>query len=93
MTIEQVSEEEFPYHLLFKPPVSAPQETDELNLIEKCLKQLAAKELSGGPYVKDYLHDQKRRNCRPMINVNYFFLSTTIIFPVASSVMLPGNAS
>jgi hypothetical protein len=65
MTTEQVFEEKFPYHLLFKPPVSAPQETDELDLIEKCLKQLAAKELSGGPYVKDYLHDQKRRNCRP----------------------------
>jgi hypothetical protein len=28
-----------------------------------------------------------------LINVNYFFPSTTIIFPVASSVMLPGNAS
>jgi len=28
-----------------------------------------------------------------MINVNYFFPSTSIIFPVASSVMLPGNAS
>ena len=34
-------------------------------MIEKYLKQLAAKELLGKPYVRDYLHDQKRRNCRP----------------------------
>jgi integrase/recombinase XerD len=26
---------------------------------------LAAKELLGEAYVRDYLHDQKRRNCRP----------------------------
>jgi site-specific recombinase XerD len=33
-------------------------------MIEKYLKQLAAKELLGEAYVRDYLHDQKRRNCR-----------------------------
>jgi len=65
MATEQVSQEEFPYHWLFKPPESQPQGTDELNLVEKYLKQLAAKELFGQPYVKDYLHDQKRRHCRP----------------------------
>jgi integrase/recombinase XerD len=65
MAIEQVSEEEFPYHLLFKPSVSPLPEPNELNLIEKYLKQWAAKELLGEPYVRDYLHDQKRRNCRP----------------------------
>ncbi len=65
MAIEQVSEEEFPYQLLFKPLVSPLPEPDELNLIEKCLKQLAAKELLGEPYVRDYLQEQKRRNCRP----------------------------
>jgi integrase/recombinase XerD len=65
MAIEQVSEEEFPYHLLFKPSVSPLPEPNELSLIEKYLKQLAAKELLGEPYVRDYLHDQKRRNCRP----------------------------
>jgi integrase/recombinase XerD len=65
MTTEQVSEEQFPYQLLFKPLVSPLPEPDELNLIEKYLKQLAAKELLGEPYVRDYLHDQKRRNCRP----------------------------
>jgi site-specific recombinase XerD len=65
MAIEQVSEEEFPYQLLFKPLVSSPPETDEVNLIEKYLKQLAGKELLGESYVRDYVHDQKRRNCRP----------------------------
>ena len=65
MATEQVFEEEFDYHLLFKPLVSPPPEPDELNLIEKYLKQLAAKELLGEAYVRDYLHDQKRRNCRP----------------------------
>ena len=65
MATEQVPQEEFPYHLLFKPLVSSPPETDEVNLIEKYLKQLAGKELLGEAYVRDYLHDQKRRNCRP----------------------------
>ncbi len=65
MTIEQVSEEEFDYHLLFQPPENPTPEPDECNLIEKYLKQLAAKELLGEAYVRDYLHDQKRRNCRP----------------------------
>jgi integrase/recombinase XerD len=64
MTTPQVSEEEFDYHLLFKPSVSPLPATDEFNRIEKYLKQLAAKELLGEPYVRDYLHDQKRRNCR-----------------------------
>ena len=55
----------------FNPPESPPQDTDELNprlknpLIEKYLKQLVKKGLFGRPYVKDYLYDQKRRNCRP----------------------------
>ncbi len=65
MAMEQVPQEEFHYHQLFTPPESPSPGTDELNLIERCLKQLAAKELPGGPYVQDYLHDQKRRNCRP----------------------------
>ena len=47
MAIGQVSEEEFSYQLLFKPSVSPLPEPDELNLIKKCLKQLAAKELLG----------------------------------------------
>jgi site-specific recombinase XerD len=71
MTIGQVPEEKSQDHQLFNPPESPPQGTDELNLdlpsrqVEKCLKQLADKELLGEVYVKDYLYDQKRRNCRP----------------------------
>jgi integrase/recombinase XerD len=64
MATEQVPQEEFHYHQLFKAPESPPPETDELNPIDKYLRQLAAKELSGEPYVRDYLQDQKRRNCR-----------------------------
>jgi len=71
MTVEHVPQEKFPDRQPFNPPESPPQVTDGLNpslqnpLIEKCLKQLGEKELLGEPYVKDYLHDQKRRNCRP----------------------------
>ncbi len=71
MTIEHVPQEKFPDRQPFNPPGSPPQVTDGLHpslqnpLIEKCLKQLGEKELLGEPYVKDYLHDQKRRNCRP----------------------------
>ena len=65
MAIEQVPQEEFPYDLLFKPVVKSPPKPDEVKLIEKYLKQLAAKELLGETYVRDYLHDQKRRSCRP----------------------------
>jgi integrase/recombinase XerD len=64
MTTAQVSEEEFDYQLLFKPSETPLPEPDELSLIEKYLKQLSAKELPGEPYVRDYLHDQKRRHCR-----------------------------
>jgi hypothetical protein len=71
MTTEQVLQEKFPEHQLFNPPESLPKGTDRLSpsfpncQVEKCLKQLAEKELLGEPYVKDYLYDQKRRNCRP----------------------------
>jgi site-specific recombinase XerD len=55
----------------FNPPDNLSEGADGLNaslkncLIEKCLKRLGDQELLGGPYVKDYLYDQKRRNCRP----------------------------
>ena len=72
MAIEQVPQEKFQNRQPFQnPPESPPHVTDELNpspqndLIKKCLKQLGEKELLGGSYVKDYLSDQKRRNCRP----------------------------
>jgi integrase/recombinase XerD len=78
MATEQVSEEEFDYHLLFQPPGSPPPETSELNLIDQYLKQLAEKELPGGPYVQDYLQDQKRRNCRPSTMRGNF--ATLVVF-------------
>jgi len=78
MTTEQVSEEEFDYQLLFKPAENPPPTTPELNLIDQYLKQLAAKELPGGPHVQDYLHDQKRRNCRPSTMRGNF--ATLVIF-------------
>ena len=59
MATEQVFEEEFDYHLLFQPPENPPPEPGECNLVEKYLKQLAAKELLGEAYVRDYVHDRK----------------------------------
>ena len=78
MATEQVPEEEFPYQQLFKPSVSPLPAADEFNLIEKYLKQLAAKELLGEPHVRDYLQDQKRRNCRPSTIRSNF--STLVVF-------------
>src|SRR4030042_1449310 len=78
MAIEQVPQEKFPDRQPFNPPESPPQGTDRLNpslqncQVEKCLKQLGQKELLGEPYVKDYLYDQKRRNCRPNTIRNNF---------------------
>jgi len=70
MAIEQVPQEKFPDRQPFNPPGSPDQETDALTprknpLIEKWVMQLADKGLFGWSYVKDYLYDQKRRNCRP----------------------------
>ena len=53
------------------PPDNLSEGADGLNpglknsLMEKCLTQLGKNDLLGEPYVKDYLNDQKRRNCRP----------------------------
>ena len=71
MAIDKVPQEKVPDRLPFNPPKSAPQVTDALNpgpqasLIEKCVKQLVKKGLSGRLYVQDFLSEQKRRNCRP----------------------------
>jgi integrase/recombinase XerD len=84
MTIEQIPQEKSQDRQPFNPPESPPKGTDRLNpslqncQVDKCLKQLAEKELSGGPYVKDYLYDQKRRNCRPStIRCNF---TTLLVF-------------
>ena len=71
MTVAQVPQEKFHHRLPGNPPGSPPPVTGELNphplhcQIDKCIKQLDGKGLFGGPYVKDYLYDRKRRNCRP----------------------------
>ena len=78
MATEQVPEEECPYQLLFKPVVSPLPEPEESKLIEKYLKQLAGKELLGEPYVRDYLYDQKRRNCQA--NTMHSNCATLVVF-------------
>lgn len=71
MTIEQVPQEKSQYRRPFSESGSPHREMAGLNpslqslLIERCLKQLGEKVLLGEPYLKDYLYDQKRRNCRP----------------------------
>ena len=70
MAIEHVLQENFVDRQPFNPPENPDQETDALTprknpLIEKWVMQLADKGLFGRSYVKDYLYDQKRRNCRP----------------------------
>jgi len=77
MAMEQVPQEEFHYHQLFTPPESSPPGTDELSLIDRCLRQWGEKELPGGPYVQDYLHDQKRRNCR-LTTIRHNFMTLMI---------------
>ena len=77
MAIEHVLQENFVDLQPFNPPESPDQETDALisrknPLIEKWLGQLAEKGLFGRSYVKDYLYDQKRRNCRPNTIRNNF---------------------
>ncbi len=71
MTVEQVPQEKSPHRRPCIAPASPVRETGAVTtrlknpLIEKCLKQLVKKGLFGRPYVKDYLYDLKRRNCRP----------------------------
>ncbi len=84
MAIEQVSQEEFRDRQPFSPPESQPQVMEGLNpslqnyLIEKCLKQLVKKGLFGRPHVQGYLHNLKRRNCRPSTMRSNF--TTLVVF-------------
>jgi len=61
------------------------RETDVLTprpknpLIERCLKQLVKRGLFGRPYVKDFLYDLKRRNCRPNTLRSYFTTLTVFL--------------
>ena len=77
MTVEHIPQEKS-QHRPFSSSESPYRETDAVTsrlknpLIEKCLKQLVKKGLFGRPYVKDYLYDLKRRNCRPNTILSYF---------------------
>jgi integrase/recombinase XerD len=78
MTVEHVPQEKSQHRRPFSASESPYRETDAViprlknPLIEKCLKQLVKKGLFGRPYVKDYLYDLKRRNCRPNTILSYF---------------------
>jgi site-specific recombinase XerD len=85
MTVAQVPQEKFPDRQPFNPAKSPPQVMGELNpglqncLIEKWLKQWGEKGLFGGPYLKEYLDDRKRRNCRPSTLRGYFTTLTVFL--------------
>ena len=84
MTVEHVPQEKSQHRRPFSPSESPDRETDAVTprlknpLIEKCLKQLVKKGLFGRPYVKDYLYDLKRRNCRP--NTIRSYCTTLMVF-------------
>ena len=85
MAIEQVPQEKFHHRLPGNPPGSPLPVTGELNpnplhcQIDKCIKQLDGKGLFGGPYIKEYLDDRKRRNCRPNTLRGYFTTLTVFL--------------
>ena len=84
MASEYVSQGKIQDHRFFDPPDPSPRGSDALHprpkdpQIEKCLKQLVKKGLFGRPYVKDYLYDLKRRNCRP--NTLRSYMTTLMVF-------------
>jgi len=71
MSVAHVPQAKFLNQQPFNSPDNLSEGADGLNpslkncLIEKYLTQLAKNDLLGEPYVKDYLNDQNRRNCRP----------------------------
>ena len=71
MSVSYVPQAKFLNQPPFNPPDNLSEDADGLNpslkncLIEKYLTQVGKNDLLGEPYVKDYLNDQKRRNCRP----------------------------
>jgi integrase/recombinase XerD len=81
MTVAQVPQEESSDR--FHPPESPPLVASNLRLrdgqIEKWLKQWGEKGLFGGPYLKEYLDDRKRRNCRPSTLRGYFTTLTVFL--------------
>jgi integrase/recombinase XerD len=87
MIDEHVPQAKIQHRWPVSPPASPDQEIDALTLrqenplIEKYLQKLIKKGLFGRPYVKDYLSDQKRRNCRPStIRQNFTTLMVFLSF-------------
>ena len=84
--MEHVPQAKIQHRRPFSPPESPDHGTDALNprlknpLIEKCLKQLAKKGLFGRQYVKDYLYDLKRRNCRANTILSYVRMLMVFLF-------------
>ena len=82
MTSAQVPQEESSDRLPFHPPESPPSVAGSFRLrdcqLAKWLKQLGEKELFGGPYIKEYLDDRKRRNCR--LNTLRGYFTTLTVF-------------
>ena len=72
MTVEHVPQGKTQKRRPFIASGKPDQETDAVTprlknpLIENYLKQLVKKGLFGRPFVKDYLYELKRRNCRPI---------------------------
>jgi len=83
MTVAQVPQEKSQDRLLFRPPENQPSVAGNYRLqdcyIEKWLKQWDEKGLFGGPYLKEYLDDRQRRNCRPATLRGYFNTLTVFL--------------
>jgi integrase/recombinase XerD len=83
MTVAQVPQEKSQDRLPFRPPENQPSVAGNFRLqdcyIEKWLKQWDEKGLFGGPYLKEYLDDRKRRNCRPNTLRGYFTTLTVFL--------------
>ena len=84
MSVAYVPQASFLNPQPFNPSDNLSDGSDRLNpslhscLIEKYLTQLGKIELLGEPYVKDYLNDQNRRNCRASNICNNFI--TLLLF-------------
>ena len=81
MTIEHVPQAKIQHRRQLSPPESPNQEALIVGnhpFIEKWLNQLLKKGLFGRAYVQDYLHDLRRRNCRPSTMRSY--VTTLTVF-------------
>ena len=83
MTVARVPQEESSDRLPCRPPENPAPFANSFRLqncqLEKWLKQLGEKELFGGPYLKEFLDDRKRRNCRPTTLRGYFTTLTVFL--------------